>query len=145
VIFRNHIGDLLSCFPDECNHNDVHSGRISDLLFCFSCEQSHNVSLGDRCSSDALLCVAGEHHEVVSIDHSSDDGDSDNGFYVVPIPDCFNTDLPPSRNSSTSLIVRKEDANMCSRMQSLDSAGSFMQLTFCTHFEQYLLVAMINR
>ena len=86
--------------------------------------------------SDISLCVPGERgHEVALSDRCSDDGDSESSYFLVPIPDCFNTDLPPSRNSSTSLIVRKEDANVCSRMQSFDFAGwliQFIVYSMCT-------------
>jgi len=34
--------------------------------------------------------------------------ESDEDYYVVPIPDCFNPDLPASMNASTSVIVKKE-------------------------------------
>ena len=45
-------------------------------------------------------------------DDASDVGDADNdddddGFCVIPIPDCFNMDLPPSRTATTSLVVKK--------------------------------------
>ena len=33
------------------------------------------------------------------------DSDSDSDFYVVPIPDCFNPNLPMTNSTSTSVIV----------------------------------------
>ena len=38
---------------------------------------------------------------------SEDSNDSDSDFYVVPIPDCFNPDLPASKSASTSLYVKR--------------------------------------
>lgn len=38
---------------------------------------------------------------------SSDDSD----FFIVPVPDCFRTDLPASLTASTNRVVRKSNAN----------------------------------
>jgi len=39
------------------------------------------------------------------------DEDEDDGFCVIPIPDCFNVDLPVSKNATTSLVVKKTAAS----------------------------------
>jgi len=49
-----------------------------------------------------------------NVDHvydADDNDDEEDGFCVIPIPDCFNMDLPPSRTATTSLIVKKSAAS----------------------------------
>jgi next-to-BRCA1 protein 1 len=39
---------------------------------------------------------------------SSEDIDTDSDFYIVPLPDCFNPNLPPSTAASTNVVIPKE-------------------------------------
>jgi hypothetical protein len=36
-----------------------------------------------------------------------EEDESDEDFIVVPIPDCFNPELPMSLSASTSIVIRK--------------------------------------
>ena len=42
----------------------------------------------------------------------ADDDGGDDGFCVIPIPDCFNMDLPPSKTATTSLVVKKSATSL---------------------------------
>jgi hypothetical protein len=70
---------------------DLNMAVMADLVQEKMCELSDYKSDHDRAASPRSWV-----------------SDSSNGsFYVVPIPDCFNTDLPPSKMASTSMIVKK--------------------------------------
>ena len=56
-----------------------------------------------RQSSDAAAAT--------DVNYADDDDDDEDGFCVIPIPDCFNMDLPPSRTATTSLLVKKCSAS----------------------------------
>jgi len=42
---------------------------------------------------------------------ADEDEGEDDGFCVIPIPDCFNLDLPATKNAITSLVVKKTAAS----------------------------------
>ncbi|ELU01274.1 hypothetical protein CAPTEDRAFT_224314 [Capitella teleta] len=64
-------------------------------------DEEHRSYADERLSSIELKPNA------VTVEEVGSDLESD--FIVVPIPDCFNPDLPPSASASTSIIIKKAE------------------------------------
>lgn len=52
------------------------------------------------------------HDDEEDDDNTSVDDNSSDDFIIVPIPDCFKTDLPMSKSASTSIIIKKGQCSL---------------------------------
>lgn len=68
------------------------------------------------------------------------DSDSDSDFYVVPIPDCFNPNLPMTTSTSTSVIVPRDDVNKCLGMNSMETTSMSSRDTLVSGSDDVVIV-----
>ena len=68
-----------------------------------------NVTLDASHGGSKTSCHVFPDIDVQSISSytDSDGDDSDSDFYIVPLPDCFNPELPCSTSTSTSVVIKK--------------------------------------
>ena len=82
------------------------------MIYCDVSSSVDNLCLW-TCTPKCVDCFGDADVETLSTcsdSSSSSDGaasDSDSDFFVVPIPDFFNPDLPASRTASTKVIINK--------------------------------------
>jgi len=53
------------------------------------------------------LVTAGGDYDYVDADGDSDSSNYSDDFYIVPVPDCFNPNLPPRKEASTTVVIKK--------------------------------------
>jgi len=114
---------------DEKNKKEEEEEDSSSV----ACEEVELVNMMDKVQERMSDLTVDADYEYVAYESGSESDDSHSGdFFIVPIPDCFNTQLPARKEASTSVLVKKCDTSCtASTSGSVMSVDKMMSSSVC--------------